>query len=92
MTRSQTLTPPPDIRHHDPRLFAGLADTITGLTDYRTCLVVLFNDEAPYHRRVLSCSSNVPREYLEQKSTRPYRREDVARFAANRSRQARPCF
>src|SRR5947209_3467873 len=60
-------------------LFAGLADTITGLTDYRSCLVVLFNDEAPYHRRVLSHSSNVPREYLEEKSARPYRREDVAR-------------
>src|SRR5918911_473797 len=60
-------------------LFAGLADTITSLTDYRTCLVVLFNDEAPYHRRVLSHSSNVPREYLEGKSTKPYRREDVAR-------------
>src|SRR5437764_6621175 len=61
-------------------LFAGLADTITSLTDYRTCLVVLFNDEAPYRRRVLSYSSNVPREYLEQKSTKPYRREDVARL------------
>src|SRR5919202_1082272 len=60
-------------------LFAGLADTITSLTDYRTCIVVLFNDEAPYHRRVLSHSSNVPREYLEGKSTKPYRREDVAR-------------
>ena len=60
-------------------LSAGLADTITSLTDYRTCIVVLFNDEAPYHRRVLSHSSNVPREYLEAKSTKPYRREDVAR-------------
>jgi PAS domain S-box-containing protein len=61
-------------------LFAGLADTITSLTDYRTCLVVLFSDESPYQRRVLSYSSNVPREYIERKSSRPYRREDVARL------------
>ncbi|MDQ5836812.1 MAG: PAS domain-containing protein [Acidobacteriota bacterium] len=61
-------------------LFAGLADTITSLTDYRTCLVVLFNDEAPYTRRVLSYSSNVPREYIEKNSNKPYRREDVARL------------
>src|SRR5947209_7531980 len=61
-------------------LFAGLADTITRLTDYRSCLVMLFNDEGQQHRRVLSHSSNVPREYIEKSNSRPYRREEVARL------------
>src|SRR3954468_10400035 len=60
-------------------LFAGLADTITELTDYRTCLVVLFADDGE-RRRVLSHSSNIPREYVESSGLRPYRREDVARL------------
>lgn len=60
-------------------LFAGLADTITELTDYRTCLVVLFADDGE-RRRVLSHSSNIPREYIEASGLRPYRREDVARL------------
>ena len=61
-------------------LFAGLADTITRLTDYRTCLVVLFNDEGPQHRHILSHSSNVPREYIEKSGARPYPRDQVIRF------------
>src|SRR5256714_1169758 len=61
-------------------LFAGLADTITRLTDYRTCLVVLFNDEGPQHRHVLSHSSNVPREYIEKSGARPFPRDQVIRF------------
>jgi PAS domain S-box-containing protein len=60
-------------------LFAGLADTITELTDYRTCLVVLFADDGE-RRRVLSHSSNIPREYIEASGLRPYRREEVARL------------
>ncbi|MFL6284336.1 MAG: GAF domain-containing protein [Pyrinomonadaceae bacterium] len=60
-------------------LFAGLADTITELTDYRTCLVVLFADDGE-RRRVLSHSSNIPREYIEASGLRPYRREEIARL------------
>jgi PAS domain S-box-containing protein len=60
-------------------LFAGLADTITELTDYRTCLVVLFADDGA-SRRVLSHSSNIPREYIEDSGRRSYGREDVARL------------
>ncbi|HLM56297.1 MAG TPA: GAF domain-containing protein [Pyrinomonadaceae bacterium] len=59
---------------------AGLADTITGLTDYRSCLVVLLSDEEPYRPRVLSHSSNVPREYAERIASGPYPRERVARL------------
>ncbi|HEX8284251.1 MAG TPA: GAF domain-containing protein [Pyrinomonadaceae bacterium] len=62
-------------------LFAGLADTITGLTDYRTCLVLLF-DEDGRGRRVLSHSANIPAEYVAQAGSRPYPREDVARLVA----------
>jgi PAS domain S-box-containing protein len=62
-------------------LFAGLADTITGLTDYRTCLVVLF-DEDGRTRRIVSHSSNVPAEYVAQAADRPYPREEVARLIA----------
>jgi PAS domain S-box-containing protein len=60
-------------------LFAGLADTITRLTDYRTCLVVLFADDGK-HRRILSHSSNIPREYLEKSGPGVYPREEVARL------------
>ncbi len=62
-------------------LFAGLADTITELTDYRSCLVVLFGDDGA-GRRILSYSSNIPREYIETSGRRPYRREDIARLIA----------
>src|SRR5215210_3568104 len=60
-------------------LFAGLADTITGLTDYRTCLVVLFGEDGRT-RRILSHSSNVPRAYVERPGAAPYAREEVARL------------
>ncbi|HEV7892277.1 MAG TPA: GAF domain-containing protein [Pyrinomonadaceae bacterium] len=60
-------------------LFAGLADTITELTDYRSCLVLLFSDDGA-SRRILSHSSNIPREYIEASGRRPYKREDVARL------------
>src|SRR3712207_8152869 len=60
-------------------LFAGLADTITELTDYRTCLVVLFSDDGE-GRRILSHSSNIPREYVEASGRSPYKREQVARL------------
>lgn len=60
-------------------LFAGLADTITELTDYRSCLVVLFSDDGE-SRRILSYSSNIPREYIDTSGRRPYRREQVARL------------
>ncbi|MDT7688256.1 MAG: hypothetical protein QOE46_1015 [Acidobacteriota bacterium] len=63
-------------------LFAGLADTITNLTDYRTCLVVLFNEDGR-RRRVLSHSSNIPSEYVERSDERPYPRERVARLIAH---------
>src|ERR1044072_8656172 len=46
-------------------LFAGLADTITDLTDYRTCLVVLFNEDGRT-RRIISHSSNIPPQYVVQ--------------------------
>ena len=63
-------------------LFAGLADTITRLTDYRTCLVLLFNEDGR-GRRILSHSSNVPCEYIERANSRPYPREEVARLVAH---------
>ncbi|HJQ33401.1 MAG TPA: GAF domain-containing protein, partial [Pyrinomonadaceae bacterium] len=62
-------------------LFAGLADTITELTDYRTCAVLLFN-EGGHGSRVLSYSSNVPREHIEASASRWYSREEVARLVA----------
>ncbi|HYH84917.1 MAG TPA: GAF domain-containing protein [Pyrinomonadaceae bacterium] len=69
---------------HDGRaleeLFAGLADTITSLTDYRSCLVALLTDEAPYHPRVLSYSSNIPVEYAESLALTPYPREEIVRL------------
>jgi PAS domain S-box-containing protein len=60
-------------------LFAGLADTITRLTDYRSCLVVIFSEDGK-HRRILSHSSNIPREYLEQRGPCLYPCEDVTRL------------
>ncbi|MDT5268169.1 MAG: hypothetical protein QOH49_355 [Acidobacteriota bacterium] len=60
-------------------LFSGLADTITDLTDYRTCLVVLFNEDGRT-RRIISRSSNIPAEYVAQASERPYPSEEVARL------------
>ena len=60
-------------------LFAGLADTITDLTDYRTCLVVLFNEDGRT-RRIISRSSNIPAEYVAQAGERPSSREEVARL------------
>src|SRR5215210_7009763 len=60
-------------------LFAGLADTITDLTDYRTCLVLLFNEDGRT-RRIISRSSNIPREYVERAGDRPYPREQVAQL------------
>ncbi len=60
-------------------LFAGLADTITELTDYRTCLVILFNEDGRT-RRIISYSANVPREYVAQAGARDYPREEVARL------------
>jgi PAS domain S-box-containing protein len=60
-------------------LFAGLADTITDLTDYRTCLVVLFNEDGRT-RRIISHSSNIPAEYVAQAGERPYPLEEVARL------------
>jgi PAS domain S-box-containing protein len=63
-------------------LFAGLADTITRLTDYRTCLVLLFSEDGRA-RRILSHSSHVPQEYIERANSRPYPREEVARLIAH---------
>jgi PAS domain S-box-containing protein len=60
-------------------LFAGLADTITDLTDYRTCLVVLFNEDGRT-RRIISHSSNIPAEYVAQAGEHPHPREAVARL------------
>jgi len=62
------------------QLFDGLADTITRLTDYQSCLVLLFTDEPPFHRRVLSHSSNIPREYVERSAGRAYPREAAERL------------
>ena len=60
-------------------LLAGLADTITELTDYRTCLVVLFNEDGRT-RRLVSYSSNIPAEYVAQAGEHPYPRAEVARL------------
>jgi PAS domain S-box-containing protein len=62
-------------------LFAGLADTITDLTDYRTCLVVLFSEDGRT-RSIISHSANVPAEYVAQAGDPPYPREEVARLLA----------
>ncbi|MGH9901154.1 MAG: PAS domain-containing protein, partial [Pyrinomonadaceae bacterium] len=61
------------------QLFAGLADSITRFTDYRTSLVTLFADEPPYHPRVISYSANVPAEYVERFGGAPYPRGEMAR-------------
>jgi PAS domain S-box-containing protein len=63
-------------------LFAGLADTITHLTDYRTCLVILFTEDGR-QRRILSRSSNISREHLEQSGEHPYPRDEVARLVTH---------
>src|ERR1044072_7944468 len=60
-------------------LFAGLADTITDLTDYRTCLLVLFNEDGRT-RRIISHSSNIPPQYVVQAGERPYPLEEVTRL------------
>ncbi|MCA1632737.1 MAG: GAF domain-containing protein [Acidobacteria bacterium] len=59
-------------------LFAGLADSITSVTDYRSCIVVLFTDEPPHHPHIISYSSNVPREYVVEMSASSFPREEVA--------------
>ncbi len=60
-------------------LFAGLADTITNLTDYRTCLVLLFNEDGRT-RRIISHSANVAREYVAQADARAYPRDEMAQL------------
>jgi PAS domain S-box-containing protein len=62
-------------------LLAGLADTITGLTDYRTCLVLVFT-ETGRGRQILSHSANIPSEYIEQAGGLAYPREDVERLVS----------
>lgn len=62
------------------QLLAGLADTITDLTDYRACLVLLLTDEPPYHCRVLSHSSGIPVEYVERLTARAYPRAEIERL------------
>ncbi|HZB47229.1 MAG TPA: GAF domain-containing protein, partial [Pyrinomonadaceae bacterium] len=47
-------------------------------TDYRTCLVTLFNDEVPYHPRVLSRSANIPAEYVARFESDSYPRAAIA--------------
>ncbi len=67
---------------HDGRelrsLFDGLADSITRVTDYRSCVVLLFTDEAPHRPRVLSHSSNIPAAYVSLISESSFPREEVA--------------
>ncbi len=63
--------------------FEGLADSISSLTDYRTCLVALFTDEPPYHPRILSYSSNVPPDYAELLASGAFPREEVVRLIAS---------
>jgi PAS domain S-box-containing protein len=59
------------------RLFEELADSITRFTDYRTCVVLLFTDEPPFHPQLLSYSANVPAEYAAQIAAGSYPREQV---------------
>jgi PAS domain S-box-containing protein len=66
--------------HALEELFAGLADTITSLTDYRSCLVALLTEESPYHPRVLSHSSNIPVEYVERLTATSYPRAEIVRL------------
>src|SRR5688572_11704759 len=67
---------------HDGRelrsLFEGLAESITRVTDYRSCVVLLFTDEAPHRPRVLSHSSNIPAEYVSLLSASSFPRGAVA--------------
>jgi PAS domain S-box-containing protein len=65
------------------QLLAGLADSITSVTDYRSCLVILFTDEAPHHPRVLSHSSNIPHENVTHLAFSSLPREDVADLVGN---------
>ncbi|HEX8559678.1 MAG TPA: GAF domain-containing protein, partial [Pyrinomonadaceae bacterium] len=63
-------------------LFARLADTITRLTDYRTCLVLLFTEDGR-DRRIISHSSNIPAEQVERAGASPFTRDEVARLIAS---------
>lgn len=68
-----------DSREAD-QLLVGLADSITNFTDYRSCVVLLFTDEHPYHPRCLSRSLNIPAEYIELLCTKPYPRATMRRL------------
>lgn len=56
-------------------LLVGLADSVTKFTDYRSCLVILFKDDPPYHPRCLSRSSNIPSEFVDVVCSRPFPRD-----------------
>jgi PAS domain S-box-containing protein len=55
-------------------LLVGLADSITNFTEYRSCVVMLFNAEPPFHPRCLSRSSNVPPEFVDLLCNKPFPR------------------
>ncbi|GEM_PF-307973 len=59
------------------RLLKGLADAITNLTDYRTCLVLLLTDEVPHHPHIVSASSNIPKDFLLRVSKGTYQRSVI---------------
>lgn len=75
-----TLATTPGAGRELEHLFDGLADAITRLTDYRSCVVLLFTDEAPHHPRILSSSSNIPAEFNARIASGSYPRESVARL------------
>ena len=64
------------------QLFTGLADSITRITDYRTCLVALFTEDAPYRPRVLSYSSNISAAFVALISAGSHPRDAMSQLIA----------
>ena len=58
-------------------LLVGLAESITNFTDYRSSVVMLFNEDSTHHPRCLSRSSNIPQEFIDVICTKPYPRNSM---------------
>lgn len=58
-------------------LLIGLADAVTNFTDYRSCIVMLFTEDASHHPRCLSRSSNIPIEFVDVICGKPYPRASM---------------
>jgi len=65
------------------KLLVGLANSITNFTDYRSCVVMLFTEEHPYHPRCLSRSSNVPQEFVDMLCEKPFPQVTLRKLVEN---------